>query len=277
MSDQETGIIPAGGQVDERDVCENILSDALDGLLEHMLSSVAKNGGSATTDDLRATGAVYLAGQGDTFRKELRDHIRQSIIQHEKELWDQTRKRPFDRMLVKRFSHLFPSEGELAEGDGHLSRRILPGFFTALEMMTGPELFEQCQQVCKALVRERKEQLGGDFLWRDFYNEATPNELVNDAFAVIVPHFTNFEKRTHWLLDLINSHLAPPEDYAFEGPSVNDWQMDEAALYMLLNALFLHFRDRFSTPQGRDSIVNRYGLKASQALEVVLARLDGEK
>ncbi|MBC8268873.1 MAG: hypothetical protein H8E36_09005 [Rhodospirillaceae bacterium] len=260
----------ANPRADEREVCENILMDALNGLLDSIVAS-----GSTSADEVRTTGEKFLVVDGETYRKELRDHIRQSIVQHEKELWNQTRKRPFDRMLVKRFSHLFPSEGELAGGDEYLSRRILPGFFTAIEMMTGPELFEQCQLACKALVRERKEALGENFLWRDFYNEETPNELVNDAFAAIVPHFANFDKRCHWLLDLINSHLAPPEDYAFEGPSVKDWQMDDATLQLLLNALFSNFRDNLATPEGREAIVERYGLKGSRALEDVLASLEG--
>ena len=267
MTTQESKANPS---VDECEVCEKILMDALSGLLESIVSS-----GSTSAEELHTAGANYLAGDGETYRKELRDHIRQSIVQHEKELWDQTRKRPFDRMLVKRFSHLFPSEGELADHDGHLSRRILPGFFTAIEMMTGPELFEQCQLACKALVRERKEALGEDFLWRDFYNEEPPNELVNDAFAVIVPHFNNFDKRSQWLLDLINSHLASPEDYAFEGASVKDWQMDDAAMQLLLNSLFSNFRENLAIPEGREAIVNRYGLKASRALEDVLAHLEG--
>jgi hypothetical protein len=275
MSDQENKTSTSGGPTDERQLCEKVLKDALSGLLESMLACASEKGGSASVDDLRAMGDRFMAGDGDCYRKELRDHIRQSIVQHEKELWDQTRRRPFDRMMVKRFSHLFPSEGELVSGDAHLSRRILPGFFMAIEMMTGPELFEQCQSACKALVRQGKETLKEDFLWRDFYSEQTPNELVNDAFAVIVPHFANFEKRTHWLLDLINSHLATPEDYAFEGSSVKDWQMDDAALKRLLGALFSDFRDRFTTPDGRNAIVERYGLKASRALEDVLARLEG--
>ena len=274
MTNQENQSIPSPAPADEREVCENVLIDALNGLLERIVAISGENGGSATTDELRTAGAQYMAGDGNAYRKELRDHIRQSIVQHEKELWDQTRKRPFDRMLVKRFSHLFPSEGELVGGDGHLSRRILPGFFTAIEMMTGPELFEQCQSACKALVRKRKEELGEAFLWRDFYNDDSPNELVNDVFAVIVPHFANFEKRSGWLLDLINSHLAAPEDYAFEGPSVKDWRMDSAALRRMLNALFSHFRESFSTPDGREIIVGRYGLKASRALEDVLANLE---
>ncbi len=252
-------------KIDEREVCENILTDALNGLIEHIASS---------SDDPRSAGAAYMAGDGEAYRKELREHIRQSIIQHEKELWDQTRRRPFDRMLVKRFSHLFPSEGELKSGDNHLSRRILPGFFMAMEMMAGKELFEQCQTACKALVNERRKELAEDFLWRDFYHDETANELVNDAFAVVVPHFADFVKRSGWLINLINSHLAPWEDYSFEGDAVKDWQMNEVSLHLLLEALFHTFRERLATSNGREMIVQRYGIKASRALEDVLAKIE---
>jgi len=255
-------------KIDEREICENILSDALNSLVEHIATS---------SDDPRTAGAAYMAGDGDTYLKELRDHIRQSIIQHEKELWDQTRKRPFDRMLVKRFSHLFPSEGELGKEENQLSRRILPGFFTAMEMMAGRELFEQCQMACKTLVKLRKKEQGQDFLWRDFYDEDTPNELVNDAFAVIVPHFSDFEKRSKWLINLINTHLAPSDDYAFEGDTVSEWHMDEASLHLLLNSLFATFRERLATTAGREIVVQRYGIKASRALEDVLSSIEAGK
>ena len=169
-----------------REVWDNILMDALNGLIEHMVSNA---------NDLQGAGATCMVGEGDKYRKELRDHIRQSIIQHEKELWDQTRRRPFGRMRVKRFSHLFPSEGDLVSGSEYLSRRVLPGFFAAIEMMTGPEMFEK-------------------------------------------------------------RHLAPAEDYAFEGLAVHDWQMDEEALLRLLNALFSTFSERLATTEGREKLSN---------------------
>ncbi|MBL6932668.1 MAG: hypothetical protein ISR45_06930 [Rhodospirillales bacterium] len=262
MSDKENK------KIDEREICEDILTSALNDLIEHIATS---------PNDPRSAGAAYLASDGEAYLKELRTHIRQSIIQHEKELWDQARKRPFDRMLVKRFSHLFPSEGELGNGDNQLSRKILPGFFTAMEMMAGKELFEQCQQACKALVKNRKKERGDDFLWRDFYEEETPNELVNDAFAVIVPHFSDFEKRSQWLINLINTHLAPADDYAFEGDAVKGWHMDKEGLNLLLNALFSPFRERLETTEGREKVVQRYGIKASRALEDVLVNIGNEK
>ncbi len=267
MSGKDHKSSSSGGKLGEREVCEKILVDALNELIEHI---------AASSDDPRTAGAAYMAGDGDAHRQALRDHIRMSLKEHEKELWDQTRKRPFDRMLVQRFSHLFPPKGELTIGDDHLSRRILPGLFMAIQMMTGPELFEQCQQACKALVKGQKKTLGDDFLWRDFYQDKDPNELVNDAFAVIVPHFSDFKKRCHWLQDLINSHLALPEDYAFEGDGVTEWQMDEASLHRLLNALFAPFKEKLATTEGRDMIVQRYGIKASRSLEDVLANLEKE-
>jgi hypothetical protein len=39
-----------------------------------------------------------------------------------------------------------------------------------------------------------KEQAGQRFLWRDFYEDEDPNVLVNDTFAVVVPHFQALKK-----------------------------------------------------------------------------------
>jgi len=273
MSQANQDAAPMDASHDERDVCENILSSVMEDIIAHLAAAANAQGGTLTAADIEETGRQFIAGKGAEFRLELRDHIHQSIVQHERELWDQTRKRPFDRMLVKRFSHLFPSENKLEKGTDMLSRRMLPGFFMAIEMMAGPELFEQCQRACKGRVRARKEDKGDDFLWRDFYGDAEANELVNDMFAVIALHFSDFEKRSEWLLNLLNSHLAPAEDYAFEGKAVSDWQMDEASLTRLLQALFSVFHQRFGTEDGRRRIVQRYGDRLCQSIEHILENL----
>lgn len=152
----------------------------MDALIEHMVSNA---------NDLQGAGATCMVGEGDKYRKELRDHIRQSIIQHEKELWDQTRRRPFGRMRVKRFSHLFPSEGDLVSGSEYLSRRVLPGFFTAIEMMIGPEMFEKRQLACNALVKDRKNKLGNSFCGAIFTKMKTLTSWLTTPSPLSFPIF----------------------------------------------------------------------------------------
>jgi len=272
MADEKTGKISNKRREDERDVCESILATAMDSIIEHM-STAGGEHGAITADDLRAAGHAFVEKEGAVFRRDLREHIHNSLIQHERELWDQARRRPYDRLLVRRFSHLFPHEGELDENKKTLSRRILPGFFMAIEMMASADLFEKCQMACKGLLNARKKELGDNFLWRDFYDDAEAVELVNDIFVVIVHHFDDFDKRMHWFHELINSHLAPFEDYAFEGDSVAEWHIDEDGMQELMKALFSDFHNRLSEEDGRHHLDERYGLKTRQSIEKLLDKL----
>lgn len=273
MADDKTRETRKKRRADERDVCESILTTAMDNIVEHLANATGDGQTPVTTDDMRAAGREFIESQGAAHRQDLREHIHNSLIQHEQELWDQTRRRPYDRLLVRRFSHLFPHEGELDNNTKTLSRRILPGFFMAIEMMASADLFEKCQMACKGLVKARKQELGSKFLWRDFYDDAAAADLVNDIFVVIVHHFDDFDKRMHWFHELINSHLSLPDDYAFEGDSVAEWQMDEDGMHELMKALFSDFHGRLVEDGGHQHLDDRYGLKTRQSLEKLLAKL----
>ncbi len=65
---------------------------------------------------------------------------------HLQTVWEMERRDAFDRLLVKRFAHLFPTRpGDDGSEGGPLSRALLPGFTTALDKMIGPMLHTQCQ------------------------------------------------------------------------------------------------------------------------------------
>ncbi len=42
-----------------------------------------------------------------------RERFEAILREHERDIWDSTRTRPFKRGLIQRFCHLFPSEGKL--------------------------------------------------------------------------------------------------------------------------------------------------------------------
>ncbi len=203
-------------------------------------------------------------------------HFDECMRQHEKDIWDETRKRPFDRLLVKQFSRLFPAEGEMDNESVVISRRILPGFFLAVEMMAGKELFDQCQSACKGIVKSLKKEVGADFHWQIIYEDKNASELINDLLTVISIHFADFEKRAEWLRDLINSHLAPPEDYAFEGEHIKDWSLDRVGTMVFLRELFAPLEEMLADTESRRHIEERYGLMACQTIEELLGNLKRE-
>jgi len=263
----------ADESADENQASLSVLLAALEALTNHLADTAGKSGVGLNSQDIHKLGGEFSAKEGKLFCLELSAHIHESLLQHERELWDQTRRRPFERLLVARFSNLFPHEGELDSGSGFVSRRILPGFFMAIEMMAGQELFEKCHRACKNLAKTRKEEQGSSFLWRDFYVDKEANVLVDDTLAVIVPHFADFDKRFRWLRNLMNGHLAAPDDFAFEGDIIAQWQMDDKTLLRMLQSLFSVFYQRLSEDGGREKVVQRYGEKFCADLQTVLGHL----
>ena len=249
-------------------------------ILEHFLEVLTAEAGRSpeplSVESIEALARRFKENDSKESLARFHKYFDECLRQHEKDIWDEARKRPFDRLLVKRFSRLFSTKGEMDSGTAVISRRILPGFFLAVEMMAGKELFDQCQSACKGIVKAKKKQVGADFHWRIIYEDENARELVNDLFSVISSHFADFEKRAEWLRDLINSHLAPPENYAFEGEHVQDWSLGRDGTLALLRELFAPFEEMLADTEGRRHIEERYGLKACQTIEELVGNFKRE-
>ena len=257
--------------------CEAFAFAMVHAFIERVTADAEKSPDALTVDRLRAMAKQFSEEDGDRFRSMFRERVADYLEQREREIWDQARKRPFDRVLVKRFSRLFAAEGTLGTSQGAVSRRLLPGFFKAMEMMAGPELFEQCQRACKGIVKNIRDEKGGDGgdLFEDLYVNPDANGLVDDMLAAVATHFADFDARIRWLLQLVNGHLAPSEDYEFEGGAVHDWKLEKPALERLLGSLFSGIRERMATGDGQQQIRERYGQKGFDVLEAVVKNLAG--
>lgn len=256
------------------DACENLAFEIMDGFLDHLIVEMTKPQAVLSIDDVRELAVSFKKQKAPAYLARLREYIDECLVQHEKDIWDKTRRRPFDRVLVKRFSHLFPAENGLDTDIGALSRRILPGFFMAVEQMAGPELFDQCQNACKGLAKAEQKSQGSRLHWNKLYDNAKANELVDDVFAVISSHFDNFDKRCAWLHDIIESHMAPAGDYSFEGESITEWRLTTEHIHKLLDALYVPFRKKLAEGKNHDQAKKRYGDKACRTIEQLLKNID---
>ena len=190
----------------------------------------------------------------------------------ERELWDQTRKRPFERLLVKRFCHMFPP-AESLDSPATVSRRVIPGLFLAFEKIAGTEFMEQCQGAGRGIFREVRSARGEEFRWSDYYDDQAASELVDDLMVVVARSFKDFDRRFHWLLELINSHLAPVEGYEYEGETDSPWALHPDGAKEMLRALFSKLRDNMADGDERLLIERRYGENACELLETVIGDL----
>ncbi len=253
---------------------ESLSFEIMDGFVDRLVEEMARPEFVVSADQLKSLAASFKSENAPAYLAKFRDYLDQRLNRHEEEIWDQTRKRPFDRMMVKRFGHLFPGEGGLDNDKEALSRRILPGFFMSIQQMAGPELFEQCQTACKTIIKLEKTASGNRLKWREIYDNAEANELVDDIFAVVASYFEDFEKRCKWMHDIIESHLASAEDYAFEGETIDEWRLTMDHIYRLLQAMYEQIRQKLADEKGRHHIEVRYGRKSYLALEAIIRDID---
>jgi len=257
-----------------RAMCEKMVHTVIDLFVDHLLHA-AKEDDHIHIDPQEL---LYLARDFKSKRKrKYLGHTRKIAenwlhhIQHE--YWDHARIHPFERVLVKRFSHLFPP-AETLQHKHAVSRRVLPGLFAAFEQLAGHEFLHQCQGASRAILRARKEEAGDGFKWEDVYGHHGVNDLVDDLLIVVAWSFQDINVRLKWLLELINNNLAPPEDYAFEGEEVFKWTLREEGLLEILRALFSNFADKFANAQSLPQFEQRYGQRACDTLRDVLDTLD---
>ncbi len=91
--------------------------------------------------------------------------------------------------------------------------------------------------------------------------------------VVIAWGFKDIDKRLDWMLETINANLALPEDYAFEGNTVETWRLDRPGLITILRDLFIDFPEQLSNPELRRRFMQRYGDDACASVEAVLDNL----
>lgn len=232
-------------------------------LMTRLEVEASKVGGSLTTDQMRAAAERFLADDLPSFRQTFQRGFDECTKTREAQKWSGIRKQPFDRILMKKFAHLFPSRSGDDGGLGVLSRRIIPGFNLAVTKMIGPLLYEQCQRKTRAIMDRHTATDGYD--WDAVYADPETVLLANDVLMLVAHYFTDFAKRRQWCMDMINAHLAPEQADSEEA----FWQLTNHGFAELMRALFADLR---KTPL--KDLRARYGNQSADALTVFLSALD---
>ena len=259
-------------------------ADASDELAKLVLDEFSFKIRAAAESSKVGLSARDIEGLIDDFMQKGRDKtlvnfqqkFEEILREHERDIWDRTRTRPFERVLIQRFCHLFPSEGELDKGNGLISRRLIPGFLKTMEQMVGFEQCERFRRDTKDLITRLKNDDEDHFRWYDIYDNRTANGLVDEALATAALTFDAFEKRITWLLFSVNAQLVTAEYFAFEGETVNSWKLDRLGLIAMLDALYAPLAKQAKKAAGRTEIERRYGMRAAAAIGHLLMRIEAE-
>ena len=210
----------------------SIATEMIGHLVSRLEVEAAKSGGQLSGEAIRGLSQRFLNDELRLFKPAFQRNYDECTQRREAVRWSGIRKQPFDRLLVKRFAHLFPPRDGDDGGLGLLSRRIIPGFSVAIDKMIGPMLYEQCQLKTRSIM-DRHTQ-GANVDWNAVYADADALLLANDVLLVVAHYFAEFDRRRAWFLELINNHLSEPmaEDN-------NDfWQLGNHGFSEMMRALF---------------------------------------
>ncbi|PHS78256.1 MAG: hypothetical protein COB59_08025 [Rhodospirillaceae bacterium] len=201
---------------------------AFSGLLKEQ---IGVHGGFVGLRHLPEVNKVFQSKTGElasVFEKAFNESKRE----HEDLKWHAIKRPVFDRLMVRHFESLFFRPGPDGIPTGIISRRVLPGFFLALNMMLGPVVIKDYQDRCdEALERVT----GGAYPinWEAVEHDEDVNAVVLDAQFTIAHFFDDPYQRAAWFINIINSNLEPAKD----GASDADWLIDQRALFKLISHL----------------------------------------
>jgi len=184
--------------------------------------------------------------------------------------WHAIKRPAFDRLIVKRFENLFIHRGADGIPHGSVSRRLLPGFFLALNMMLGPESLERYHRLSDAAVeRIMKGHLPVD--WDLVDQDEHVLDILLDAQLAIAMHFEDAARRGDWFIHITNSHLAPPA-----GSHAGDanWQLTPRVLHQLLSSLLADIRDAVNDDEAWRRVVEHHPKAERIKLMAILKRLN---
>ncbi len=239
--------------------------------LDRLTAEANKRGGALTIEDLKDLRQEFqkktLALQA-VFEQSFEDYIQTRT----RTSWNENRHHPFERTMVRAFSTLFDDDAGLLERNDSLSRRILPGFFMAMNMMLGTEVVDEYQDQCRARV-EKIYAVNKDAMdWDVIFDDPEMKLAAEDALIKIAFHFRELNRRAAWFIDLVNNHLEPPEPDG--NPDEAAWRFSDAAFVRFLDVLFSNLREKISSEGGRMAITKRYGVDACVDLTELLKGLD---
>ncbi|MCD6073679.1 MAG: hypothetical protein K0Q70_562 [Rhodospirillales bacterium] len=233
---------------------------------ERLKSEVAKRGGRLYTEDIDRI-ALELDGKRAQLEAVFRKTFETYVQARERAAFDHAREFPFDRLIVNTFAELFtPKRAEL-DGDDRVTRKVLPGFFMALDRMLPPERLAEYQERCRKILARID---GGDenvLDWRALYADPDANILLLDALVALVPHFEAYEKRRNWFLPLVNDNLQKNES--------DNWELSPRGFINLTMAMFSPLRNELRDIAGRSRMVERYGPADCQNLQRIIDKMWG--
>lgn len=230
---------------------------------DRLKSEAQKRGGYLTVEDIDRLSNEFDRKRGD-LEKVFELSFAQFVRARERAAFDHARQYPFDRLIVNTFAGLFARDRVAEDGDAAVTRRVLPGFFIALDKMLGAAAIEELHAKCRKVVARLADGSEAEFNWELLYGDAEAQVIGLDALISFAPYFEDINKRKDWFVPLINGSL----------DSSDEWALSEAGYYNLVAEMFSPLRQVLADKQGRANLERRIGGVAVYEISRSFERMD---
>ena len=249
----------------------DLIEEKFMGLLRARL---AQKGGSLNETDVAEMGVEFRQQLGQIktiFMDAVTSYAKANVRGRDRERNPDRdeRKNTFRRLLVSRFEAQLVPDGALEREPNRLSRRILPGFFSALTLMLGQENLAKFESQADQLVINIRERMGDSFSWSDVYKDKETRQLLLKADILMAQHFKDVGKRIDWLVAVINGNLIPMSPNLAGA----DWSMSEKAARHMLRGLFSDIGRTLANKDARDTLAKRIDQPTLSRIEALVSNL----
>ena len=235
----------------------------INSFVERLNEESRRKGGYLTTRDITELSQEFHQ-KTEALQQIFQQSLEQYVRARERAAFDHARRFPFDRVIVNTFAHLFDPERVNDEAEFAVTRRVLPGFFMAVDKMLGPELMEEYQVRCRAIVERLSPGSESALDWEQVYADPETADLCCDALVAMAPYFEDLDKRKDWMVGLVNGSLSTGED----------WVLTDQGFYNLTEALFTKLRQTLQNPMKRLDLTERHGNATCKAVDSAFAAMD---
>ncbi len=178
---------------------------------------------------------------------------------------------PFGRLMVSRFDHLLEGNEAGDTEHGALSRTILQPFFKVIRMMVGMDMLQEIDreihEIIEAHADEDDELRNPAEYWDHLAKAPEVRSRINLVFARMALHFSNYEHRKKWLIQLVNDNMTVGDQR---------WEFTETHCIRLLDALFADVRKTLAVPEHSAELVARMGSENVTTLRHVVKCIDAD-
>ena len=136
-----------------KEVSQALAVGAVGSMVDQMKAAAHAKGGMLSIQDIDAM-QVEFAAKAKDMQAQLESAFVNYADARERMQFDQERDDPFYRLLVKSVSSHFKEQASRKTP----SRRMLPGFFIAVDMLLGPDVVSNHQERCRSIIARLREE-----------------------------------------------------------------------------------------------------------------------